>query len=210
MAKRGQTKKRIVDAARDAFNTLRYGNVTTALLAERLGMSEGNLWYHYKTKRDLLDAIQSDFAEDVRETVSALSHWDDPVEAYADFLMAWRDLFAKYFFVFRDRGEYGGHSPDLIELFPMLYQAVEASVTAIFDELIKTGKLSVKAEEVPDLAFNAILVTRYYFEFQEERLSNAAEQSNLTDAMLRHMTLFHGRLDPEVAASVTSALLASD
>ena len=52
-----KTRDRIVEAARRLFNERGYGEVTTAALASHLGTAEGNLRYHFKTKRALLEAI---------------------------------------------------------------------------------------------------------------------------------------------------------
>ncbi len=208
MAKRGETKKRIVEGAREAFNALRYGQVTTAALAERLGVSEGNLWYHFKTKRALLSAIQADFAAATRAQLDAPTRPDDPAGAYCDFLKAWRDLFSRYLFVFRDRGEYGAHSPDLIAAFPSLYETLEAQVAALYRGLAAAGKLAVDEAEIPDLVVNTILVTRFFLEFQEERLSltTGEAQAMSQEAVLHHLTLLQGRLDPGVETHVREAL----
>ena len=192
MAKRGETKRRIVKGAREAFNTLRYGQVTTALLAERLGISEGNLWYHFATKRDMLTAIQAEFLSDTRAVLAEVDPNKDSVQAYCDFLVAWRDLFARYLFVFRDRADYGAHSPDLIEDFPLLYLALEDQVSRLFVALVEDGHLHVDANDIPDLVFNTVLVTRFHFEFLEERGGAAGEGSH--DAVLRHQTLLKGRM----------------
>lgn len=208
MAKRGETKKRILEGAREAFNALRYGQVTTAVLAERLGVSEGNLWYHFKTKRALLSAIQADFVADTRAQLQDAGGLEDPVKAYCEFLKAWRDLFSRYLFVFRDRGEYGAHSPDLIAAFPSLYQSLEARVTELFRALSGAGKLDLDEAEIPDLVVNTILVTRYFLEFEEERLALATGDARIRskDAVLRHFTLLRGRLAPKVEATVRQAL----
>ncbi len=204
MAKRGETRRRIIDGAREAFNAARYGQVTTAALAERLGMSEGNLWYHFKTKRDLLTAIQSDFLGEARSVLAASEPSADPIKAYCDFLVAWRDLFARYLFVFRDRADYGAHSPDLIEDFPQLYQALEAQVEALFKALVSSGYLVVQPDEIADLVLNTVLVTRFHFEFQEER--GVAGDEGSQAAILRHHSLMKGRLSDEVIARAHAVL----
>ena len=56
-----KTRERIIALAQARFNEFGYGNVTTAALAEELGISEGNLWYHFKTKRHLLESISEEF-----------------------------------------------------------------------------------------------------------------------------------------------------
>ena len=42
-----RTRDRIIDTARQLFNRLHYANVTTAMLADAVGIAEGNLWYHF-------------------------------------------------------------------------------------------------------------------------------------------------------------------
>ena len=67
-----KTRDRILETARDLFNARRFGNVTTAELAAECGIAEGNLWYHFKNKRALLEAITERFLTDVEDRLSRL------------------------------------------------------------------------------------------------------------------------------------------
>ncbi|MEO7221499.1 MAG: TetR/AcrR family transcriptional regulator [Devosia sp.] len=51
------TKTRIVDAALALFNEQGTANVTTNHIAEALGMSPGNLYYHYRNKAEIVRAL---------------------------------------------------------------------------------------------------------------------------------------------------------
>jgi AcrR family transcriptional regulator len=51
------TKTRILDAALALFNEQGTGNVTTNHIAEALGMSPGNLYYHYRNKAEIVRAL---------------------------------------------------------------------------------------------------------------------------------------------------------
>lgn len=51
------TKDRILDAALALFNERGTDNVTTNHIAEALGMSPGNLYYHYRNKAEILRAL---------------------------------------------------------------------------------------------------------------------------------------------------------
>jgi AcrR family transcriptional regulator len=208
MSKRGETRKRIIEGARLTFNSQRYGQVTTASLARKLGLAEGNLWYHFKTKRDLLAAIQADFLADTEALLASGEPDEDPVESYCAFLKSWRDLFSRYLFVFRDRADYGSHSPELIDAFPGLYGLLEARIDHLFGSLAKAGLLHVTADEIPDLVFNTVLITRFYFEFQSERLPVADESSTAgaNAAVLRHQTLIARRIDAGIIERSRKAL----
>lgn len=208
MARHGETRNRIIHEARAAFNALGYRQVTVAALAERLGMSEGNLWYHFKTKSALLAALQNAFAAETRAHLEAFNRGGDPVTAYADFLVTWRTLFSRYLFVFRDRSAYGANSPELVAAFPFLYRALEDRVATLLRALMDHGALELAEADVDALAMNLILVTRFYFEFQNERLSPSTvnAQSQPDEAVLHHFTLLKGRLRPDIESAIRTQL----
>lgn len=51
------TKEKIVAKALEMFNTLGVENVTTRHIARELGISQGNLHYHYPNKDKILEAL---------------------------------------------------------------------------------------------------------------------------------------------------------
>ncbi len=48
------TRKRILDAARKLFNENGTSHVSTNLIARELGISPGNLYYHYRNKEEII------------------------------------------------------------------------------------------------------------------------------------------------------------
>ena len=54
---RRKTRERILEMARELFNEQGEANVTLAQIGERLGISEGNVWYHFHTKQDVIFAL---------------------------------------------------------------------------------------------------------------------------------------------------------
>lgn len=75
MERKVSTKARILDAALALFNERGSSNVTTNHVAEHLGMSPGNLYYHYRSKEDLIRALfeRLDRTWDATYTVSPAS-----------------------------------------------------------------------------------------------------------------------------------------
>src|SRR6187402_478918 len=51
------TRDRILDASQALFNDKGPDRVTTAEMARSVGINEGNLYYHFKTKEALLQAL---------------------------------------------------------------------------------------------------------------------------------------------------------
>ena len=67
MKKSDATRERIVDCAVTLFNAHGAHSITTNQIAEELGMSPGNLYYHFRNKqeivRDVFAAIRARFTE---------------------------------------------------------------------------------------------------------------------------------------------------
>ena len=63
-----KTRDKILASSLVMFNQRGFGAVTTASIAEHTGILEGTLWYHFRTKKDILSAhiglLQTVFAKE--------------------------------------------------------------------------------------------------------------------------------------------------
>jgi AcrR family transcriptional regulator len=59
----GETRQRILDAAARLFGEKGYANSSTADLAAAADVSEGSIFYHFGSKRALLEALGQDYAK---------------------------------------------------------------------------------------------------------------------------------------------------
>ncbi len=66
MTDRRATRDRILDASRHCFNNKSYAATTLAEIAADVGIAQGNLSYHFRTKRDLVIALEAQAREGVR------------------------------------------------------------------------------------------------------------------------------------------------
>jgi AcrR family transcriptional regulator len=64
---KADTKQKIIDAAVKMFNQQGYAAVSLHELAQHIGMSRGNLAYHFKTKEELLKAISQQLWDGIRK-----------------------------------------------------------------------------------------------------------------------------------------------
>ena len=87
------TRTRILDIARDLFTTQGYGGTSIAQIAEKLGTSKAALYYHFKSKEEILDALLAEpIAElaDLTEKAAA----DEPGKHAEEVLAAMLDFVA--------------------------------------------------------------------------------------------------------------------
>lgn len=68
-----KTKRKILNASKDLFNEHGYGHVTIRMIALKLGMSSGNLNYHFKKREEILEALYFEMVSDFDQRIEALT-----------------------------------------------------------------------------------------------------------------------------------------
>lgn len=203
-----KTRDRIVETARTLFNEQGYGAVSTAALAAACGMAEGNLWYHFKTRRALLDALSERFASMV-EARLALAPGGDPVASYARLLEAVMTEFRDFRFLYRDQPSYGEHGEPIAARAPEWIERTYRQLEQHYAALVGTRLLDWPAERLRDLAINATIVLRYGLDhYRELGEPTGSGTGAVRRTLLRHLTLFEDRLDPAAAARLRRAITA--
>ncbi len=206
MARPKPTRDRIVDTALSLFNRQGYGAVTTATLAAACGMAEGNLWYHFKTRQALLDAIGDRFAAAI-ELRLALRPGADPLGDYAALLEAIMAEFRAFRFLYRDQQAYGDSATVIVINAPRWLEMTFDQVEAYLGALADAGLLDWPRERLRDLAINATIILRYGLEHYRELGAPIAEGAGaVRRTLLRHLTLFEHRLEPAAAARLHTAI----
>lgn len=203
-----KTKDRILETARELFNARRFGNVTTAELASECGIAEGNLWYHFKSKRALLEAITEQFLIDVEERLALLP--TDPeiiLQEYADMLFALMSEIRQYRFLYRDQADYGEHTDNLLKRLPGIYRDTQTQFQTFFHGMIKGQHLVFDPQSIPALATNSVLILRYHLEFLRESGQDSDIGSGAVRAAVeQHLTLFEPALSASARKTLRGAL----
>lgn len=85
--KSSSTRRQIIDAADELFYAQGFGETSFADIAEAVGISRGNFYYHFRTKDEILDAV---IAKRLSDREKMLRGWDemsaDPARRIACFV----------------------------------------------------------------------------------------------------------------------------
>lgn len=201
-----RTRDRIIAAAQTLFNELGYGAVTTAMLAAQCGIAEGNLWYHFKTKRALLDALGERFAAMIEARLAQTSG-SDPVADYAGLLGAIMVEFRDFRFLYRDQQSYGEHAEAVRLMAPQWIERTYDQLEGYLAALTQVGLLDWPRDRLRDLAINATIILRYGLEhFQELGEPTGVGSGAVARTLSRHLTLFEHRLEPGAARRLHDAI----
>ncbi len=102
-APRGETRERILDVALELFNEQGYDKTSLREIAERLGVTKAALYYHFRSKEDILlelhlrlhalgrDAL--DQLDAVGSDGAVVTAWPVILDRFIDEVLANRDLF---------------------------------------------------------------------------------------------------------------------
>lgn len=203
-----KTRDRIVAEARRLYNQMGYANVSSATLAAHLDIAEGNLWYHFKTKRAILSAISEEFARDIEIRLARKpAAGADIVGEYAALLQAVLIELRDYRFLYRDQADYGGHDEIVRQGAAGWIERTQSQVRTYLKAVVAADLLDWPEERLADLAINVTMIMRYGLDYYREIGAPIEEGGGaVRNTLLRHLTLFEHRLRPEAAIRLRRSL----
>ena len=144
---RSATKLRILATALDLFNLEGEAEVSASDIAAVLGMSPGNLHYHFPGKPPLIEALFEDFEVELRQVLQAPVARPLAIDDNWVFLfIVWEEIWDFRFF-YRDPHGLLARVPNLREPFRALLALKEATADALLAQLEDLGALSFLAGE---------------------------------------------------------------
>jgi AcrR family transcriptional regulator len=168
-----RTRQRILDATLALYNERGEPRVSTSLIAAELGISPGNLHYHFRRKDELSAALLERFVSEFKATLPPAGWRADHVEDAWLLLHLLLETLWRYRFLFRDltgimaRDRRAGQ-----RLATVFEYAVEAS-RGICHGLMDRGILAATGAELDALAVNIAVVCIYWQSFDAARHSGA-------------------------------------
>ena len=166
------TRDRIVDAAIRLFNESGSGAVSTNHIARALGMSPGNLYYHFRNKEEIVRAI---FDRLVVAWHAAGTLPADRSPTVGDLRRILQSTFAtvwEYRFYYRELHVLLRRDPDLARRYRDIRRSGLANIEALLAHFIAAGILRVPDApgSLPDLARICWMLADYWLPFEELEL----------------------------------------
>jgi len=160
------TAERILDAGRRLFNEKGYAATTQTEIAAAVGISQGNLTYHFPTKRDLALRLEDEARRAMRERRATFTT-GDVADDYVEHLLFAMQFTWSFRFLLRDRALY---TDDPEALRP------DADMAAYFAELNELLRRMAKEEmfrrdlriDLRVLARSLWIVGRYWMDHLQE------------------------------------------
>ena len=88
-----KTRLKVIDAALKLFSQYGYSSTTLNMIASESGMSRGPIYWHFKNKDDLFEAVLAFSQEPLDQLIaSAADDSQDPLDRLDAFVAGWLDL----------------------------------------------------------------------------------------------------------------------
>ena len=203
-----QTAERIVASALGLFNRFGEPNVAATVVAADLGISPGNLYYHYPGKEDIVNHLFGQYLNDLQALLPASQDVKDLEDAWF-FMHSLFELVWRYRFLYRDLN-------DLLSKYRQLEQQVKqvlANKHAAFLTLLKRmtdqGLLTQNATERDSSATQMLVMLTWWLSYEYVRdPRHALEDANAQGGVSRGAQQVLGLLLPYLQAQPKAQLTA--
>jgi len=164
-----RTRERILETSLRLFNGFGEPNVTTTFIADELDISPGNLYYHFRSKDEIVNTIFAAFEREIEGVLAAPSARRADVEDMWLFLHVLFEAIWKYRFLYRDLNDLLSRNRLLEIHFKRLLEQKVRTATALCEGLVASGEMRAQHGEVAALATNMVVVATYWLSYEYVR-----------------------------------------
>ena len=162
---RPNTYSRIVEASLMLFNEEGERNISTNHIAAHLGISPGNLYYHFRNKDEIIVQLFKRYSEDLLQYLRRVVLPKNVCDAIR-YMAGIYDVMWRYRFLFSDVNALLARSAELLgEHNNFTHAKVSPLLVELLTQLNKEGIIRADATAMNDLALNIWMITKYWLDF---------------------------------------------
>ena len=209
MAKKAprRTAERILEVTLELVNRFGEPNVSTTLISAELGISPGNLYYHYPAKDELINSLFERYERSLGELLSASEGVRNVEDAWF-FLHSLFEIIWEYRFLYRDLNDLLSKNRLLETRFQTVLKNKSRAIRHLLDGMSRHGAVSIDARETEPTATSMVVVLTYWLSFEYVRdPRHALEPDNAQQALLRGAHHVLNLLAPYLEASQRQHLM---
>lgn len=134
-----KTKERILIKALELFNKHGLKDVTLRQIASSLGMSQGNLNYHFRTKSEIISQLYFRLVEKMDHEMKKINHEKPILSFLFEIAQVSMNILYQYRFITRDLYHVLGSDDALKKHYIQLQQMRKQQYLLLFENLIHEG-----------------------------------------------------------------------
>jgi AcrR family transcriptional regulator len=161
-----KTRDRILECALNLFNREGEPNVSTLEIANEMGISPGNLYYHFHGKEPLILELFERFQSDLAPLLDPPEDAELGVEDYWLFLHLIVERLAQYRFLFQDLSNLAGRLPKLGRGIRQWLNQLKRTLATLLARLKAEGQLQSETQSLGQLVEQITLTLLFSLDYQ--------------------------------------------
>lgn len=157
-----KTRDRILNTSLSLFNSLGEPNVTTLLISDELDISPGNLYYHFKSKGDIVEELFTTFETEMLDLLSVPEDVDISLDQQSFFLHMLFEAVARYRFLYQDLVNVLSRYERLQVRFKRILKKKTEAFHSICESLCNQGMMSIAEDDLGSLCEQLTLTACYW------------------------------------------------
>lgn len=202
-----RTAERILEVTLELFNRFGEPNVSTTLISAELGISPGNLYYHYPAKDELINSLYDRYERSLNELLNASDNVRDVEDAWF-FMHSLFELIWQYRFLYRDLNDLLSKNRRLETHFQFVLKNKTRAVKAMLESMTRANAMQIDSRQMEPTATSMVVVLTYWLSYEYVRdPRKALEPESAQAALLRGAHHVLNLLVPYLAAEQREHLL---
>lgn len=161
-----KTRDRILECALHLFNEKGEPNVSTLEVANEMGISPGNLYYHFHGKEPLILGLFERFQTELAPLLDPPADAQLAPEDYWLFLHLIVERLAQYRFLFQDLSNLAGRLPKLAKGIRQLLNALKRTLASLLAQLKAQGLLISDTQALGQLVEHVTMTLLFSLDYQ--------------------------------------------
>ena len=146
-----RTAERILEVTLELFNRFGEPNVSTTLISAELGISPGNLYYHYPAKDELINSLFDRYERSLNEVLNASDNARDVEDAWF-FLHSLFEQVWNHRFLYRDLNNLLSGNRHLETHFHAVLERKTQAFRQLLESLAAEGLMRIDPDSVETLS----------------------------------------------------------
>ena len=160
-----KTRDRILNTSLSLFNSLGEPNVTTLLISDELDISPGNLYYHFRSKGDIVEELFIAFEAEMQDLLAVPEDVDISLDQQSFFLHLLFEAVARYRFLYQDLVNVLSRYERLQARFKRILKNKTRAFRSICESLRRQNMMQIEQEELDSLCEQLTLTACYWSAF---------------------------------------------
>lgn len=184
-----RTRARVLAESLTLFNEHGEPNVTTGMIAASLGISPGNLYYHFRNKEQIVEELFARFEERIEVEPNPQASGAEAIEDLWLYLHLMLEGIWEYRFLYRNLDDLLARNRRLRERFNRIADRKLATVVALCEGLVRARLMRARQDEIRALAANVLVVSTYWLNYRSLRAGRSSEAADIGQGAFQVMAL---------------------